>query len=107
LLGLMSFSRPLARQHLALLTAESAAYRRHDTDFRIAGNPGFQNLIPANDFTVDKDIDVGPHVALLSQHPISQSGVRFPQLTERFSHCLRRHVHSYFGTAASEFGQVT
>ena len=97
----------LNKAQLKLATLRPTAHRRHDTDFHITCNPGVQDVVAADDFTVDKDIDVGPHVALLSHNPISQSGVRFPELTERFSYCFRRHVQSYFGLAASEFSQVT
>jgi len=62
----------------------SAAYRRHNQNFRVGWHFGRKPVGKADGFIAHKYVDVLADRALLIHDPVSQAGIFLPQRCERF-----------------------
>lgn len=81
----------------------AAAHRRHDADFAVATDAGLQSLIASHHLAVHKNVDVWPHLALLSQYAIAKSHMPAPKLIESFTDVCGLDFELDFGLSAGKF----
>jgi hypothetical protein len=82
----------------------SAAYRRQDGDFSLAGDGSVKELLAADVLAVDKDVHMCPQLTLFIYHAITQAYVQLPQSIQRFPNGRGRRAQRNLTTSVSEIG---
>src|SRR5215475_6775470 len=85
----------------------TSADRGHDANFTVPFDSSLQNLIALHHLTVQKDVHMGAHFALLSQYTIAQSDMPAPKFLQGVANSRRSAFDCDFRSPAGEFSQVT